>query len=636
MRHSLLAFTFALSLVALPAAATAQQPTEAPRIDQHAIGGTVTGAQGPEAGVWIIAETTELPTKFAKIVVTDDRGRYVIPDLPAATYDVWVRGYGLVDSAKVKSAPGKIVDLKATLPPDAKTAAQYYPALYWYAMLAVPPASDFPGTGAKGNGMPEALKSQGQWLDIVKTDGCFTCHALGNAATRTIEPQLGQFASSVEAWEARIQSGQAATNMVNNIGRLDTQRALKSFADWTDRIAAGALPPAAPQRPQGVERNLVVTLWDWSDAKAYLHDSISTDKRDPTVNANGLLYGATEESTQELPVLDPVKNTATTIHIPVRDPNTPSAADLPVLHASPYWGEDKIWNSQASVHNPMFDKEGRIWFTARIRGEDNPAFCKKGSEHPSAKLFPVEKSTRQLAMYDPKTKKFALIDTCFTTHHLQFAFDADDTLWTSAGGPQNQVVGWFNTKKFLATGDAAASQGWAPLVIDTNGNGKRDDWVEPKEPVDPAKDKRIVAGLYGVSVNPADGTIWGTALGFPGGVVHLIPGAKSPETALTEYFEVPWDDPKAPVHGFTCGGMHMLYGVLTAVHAGYTGRDRQERVRRQVDLLRNCRTTPVPAAPKRAITPGSISSTRWDSARTCRSPPATAPRGCSRSSTASL
>ncbi|HYU12631.1 MAG TPA: carboxypeptidase-like regulatory domain-containing protein, partial [Stellaceae bacterium] len=330
MRTSIVAFVLTLAVSALPNIAGAQQPAgEAVRINERAIGGVVTGAQGPEGGVWVIAETTELPTKLAKIVVTDERGRYVIPDLPAATYDVWVRGYGLVDSPKVQAAPGKTLDLKTTAAPDAKAAAQYYPALYWYALLQVPPAGDFPGKG-----MPEAMKSQGQWLDIVKTDGCFTCHALGNAATRAIPPQLGKFESTAEAWEARIQSGQAATNMVNNIGRLDTQRALKLFADWTDRIAAGALPSAAPQRPQGVERNLVVTLWDWSDGKAYLHDSISSDRRDPTVNAGGLLYGATEESTQDLPVLDPVKNVATTIHIPVRDPNTPSAANLQVLHAS--------------------------------------------------------------------------------------------------------------------------------------------------------------------------------------------------------------------------------------------------------------------------------------------------------------
>ena len=71
------------------------------KIDGDDIGGVVNGASGPEAGVWVIAETTNLPTKFAKIVVTDEQGRYLIPDLPKATYDLWVRGYGLIDSAKV-------------------------------------------------------------------------------------------------------------------------------------------------------------------------------------------------------------------------------------------------------------------------------------------------------------------------------------------------------------------------------------------------------------------------------------------------------------------------------------------------------------------------------------------------------
>src|SRR6266496_897016 len=207
MRRNLI-LGIAITLL-LAGRAPAQQPAgESVRIDQHAIGGVVTGAQGPEAGVWVIAETNSLPTKMVKIVVTDERGRYVIPELPAASYDVWVRGYGLVDSPKVQAAPGKTLDLKTTAAPDAKAAAQYYPALYWYALLQVPPAGDFPGKG-----MPEAMKSQGQWLDIVKTDGCFTCHALGNAATRAIPPQLGKFESTAEAWEARIQSGQAATNM---------------------------------------------------------------------------------------------------------------------------------------------------------------------------------------------------------------------------------------------------------------------------------------------------------------------------------------------------------------------------------------------------------------------------------------
>ena len=103
----------------------------APAIDADDIGGVVTGPNGPEAGVWVIAETHDLPVRYIKIVVTDDQGRYVIPDLPRARYDVWVRGYGLVDSAKSASEPGKIVNVSATPAPTPADAARYYPAIYW-------------------------------------------------------------------------------------------------------------------------------------------------------------------------------------------------------------------------------------------------------------------------------------------------------------------------------------------------------------------------------------------------------------------------------------------------------------------------------------------------------------------------
>src|SRR5215470_13790821 len=109
------------------------QPAADPAIQIGAkdLGGVVTGPNGPEAGVWVIAETSDLPTKFAKIVVTDDRGRYMMPDLPNATYRVWVRGYGLVDSPKISSAPGKLLNLTASIAPSASAAADYYPAIYW-------------------------------------------------------------------------------------------------------------------------------------------------------------------------------------------------------------------------------------------------------------------------------------------------------------------------------------------------------------------------------------------------------------------------------------------------------------------------------------------------------------------------
>src|SRR5580692_2793091 len=151
---------------------SAQQNTAAVSIGNTDIGGVVTGPNGPEAGVWVIAETTDLPTKMNKTVVTDDQGRYVIPDLPKANYTVWARGYGLVDSAKTTSEPGKIVNITAVSAPNAAAAAEYYPAIYWFSMLNIPGKEMFPGTGPNGNGMATQMKSQLQWVDQMKTNGC--------------------------------------------------------------------------------------------------------------------------------------------------------------------------------------------------------------------------------------------------------------------------------------------------------------------------------------------------------------------------------------------------------------------------------------------------------------------------------
>src|SRR6267378_4909238 len=399
-------------------------------IDGNAIGGVVTGPSGPEAGVWVIAETTELPTKFARMVVTDDQGRYVVPDLPKAKYKVWVRGYGLVDSPKVDGEPGKPLNLRAVPAPNDAAAAQYYPAIYWYSMMQIPHAG---------------------------------------------------------------QSGEQMTNqLAGNFGGAP----FKYLGEWTDRIAKGELPKSKPTRPQGVERNVVVTSWEWSTPDKYLHDLISTDRRNPTVNAYGPLFGSPEYSTDMLPILDPKTHTATTFPAPVRDADTPEglgpghAAMATPLEPSAYWGKEKIWDTKVNNHNSMIDRKGRVWLAAAVRGPENPDFCKKGSDHPSAKLFPLKETHRALAMLDPKTMKYTFIDTCFQTHHLNFAYDANETLWTSSGGG-GEVVGWLNTKMFDETGDAAKSQGWTALILDTNGNGKRDDYVEPNAPVDPTKDKRI-------------------------------------------------------------------------------------------------------------------------------------------------
>ena len=520
-------------LAACAAELGSQQGAEpAVLVGENDLGGVVTSANGPEAGVWVIAETTDLPTKYAKIVATDDRGRYVMPDLPKAGYTVWVRGYGLVDSPKVRTAPGKTVNLTAVLAPSPAAAAQYYPAIYWYSMLKIPQKSEFPlGKAAH----------QGEWLNAVKSGGCNACHAMGTPGTRTMPKDFDHFKSSAEAWGRRIQSGQALTQMVRDITRHDAQRALSLFGDWTDRIAAGELPFATPERPRGIERNVVLTLWDWSRPTAYLHDLIGTDRRNPTINPNGKFYGSPENSTDYVPILDPITHTVTEVLHPVRDPQTPSHRTDPMA-PSPYWGAEPIWDSQTSNHNPMMDEKGRVWFTARVRPPANPDFCKKGSDHPSAKVFPLESAGRHLSMYDPATGKFTLISTCFPTHHLIFAEDANHTLWTSSGVIGPGVVGWLNRKLFEETGDEVKSQGWTPLILDTNGNGKRDAYVEPNQPVDPTKDKRVAVVLYSVGVNPADGSVWGTALGFPfpGYVIRVNPGSNPTETALTEVYEPPF------------------------------------------------------------------------------------------------
>ena len=519
------------------------------QVEEDDIGGTVTGPNGPEAGVWVIAETHDLPTRFAKIVVTDDNGQYLIPDLPTANYSIWVRGYGLVDSPKKEAKPGSTLDLEAVVAPDERAAAEYYPAGYWFSLLHVPDKSKFPGTGPKGNGISPEIKTQAAFLRQVKSGTCMACHALGTKGTRQFPPSLGKFNSSMEAWERRLGSGQAGASMISSAHQIGREELLRMFADWTDRIANGEIPEAPP-RPKGEERNVVISQWDWADPKAYLHDVVSTDRRKPTVNANGPLYGALEVSADYLPVLDPIANDTTRIPLTVRDTATEPASGPEMPQPSPYWGDEPIWKSKTNVHNPMLDDKGRVWITAAVRPPDNPDFC-KGSDHPSAKAFPLEKSYRHLGYYDPQTKKYTHISTCFSTHHLMFAEDENNTLWTSGGG---EVVGWLDTKKYEATGDEAASQGWTPLILDTNGNGKRDKYVEPNDPVNPSMDKRIAKGLYAVSP-AADGSVWGSSLGYPGAVIRLNPGTNPTETALVEYYELPLNDAGEPIEGFSPRGM---------------------------------------------------------------------------------
>src|SRR5579864_3090653 len=542
---------------------SAKKPAAAIPMKSNDIAGVVTSSKGPEAGVWVIAETKDLGTGYRKIVVTDDQGRYLVPDVPSANYAVWVRGYGLVDSAKVQTAPGKPLDLKAVIAPSAKEAAQYYPAAYCYSLLHIPLKSDFPGTGPSGHGISDNIKEQGQWVEMVKTDGCESCHQLGDKATREIPSSLGAFDTTAAAWDQRIQSAQVGSNMVSVAVRMGRKRAMQEYADWTDRIKAGELPPAPP-RPQGLERNIVITQWDWSGPKEYFHDEISVDRRNVNSNPNGLVYGVHEDGSDFMTALDPVKNTFSQIAIPYK-PGTPMAEPEQVLEPSPYWGTEPVAISHATAHSLMMDSQGRVWTAAATRGRDNPAFCKEGSDLPAAKAFPIRTSSPQTNVYDPKTKQWSLVEgMCSSSQHLMFAEDANNTLWFS--DPGGDKVGWLNTKMWDETHDAEKSQGWSPFVLDTNGNGKRDDYVEPDQPIDPAKDKRItpdVVGAHAVMPSPVDGSVWYTVSVFGGSPAVL---RVDPKTGLSEIYNVAL--PGFGIRGGDIDKNGVVWASLTSGHLG--------------------------------------------------------------------
>jgi hypothetical protein len=252
--------------------------------------------------------------------------------------------------------------------------------------------------------------------------------------------------------------------------------------------------------------------------------------------------------------------------MPVQDVEMPvslgpgHAGSVAPLQASAYWGETKLWDTRANNHNSMLDQKGRVWLAASVRGMDNPAWCKKGSDNEYAKVMPLDKSQRQVAMLDPKTMKYSFIDTCFATHHPQFGYDADNTLWLSGTGP---VAGWVNTRVFDETGDVKKAQGWAPWVLDSNGNGKLDDFVNPGQPADAAKDTRITAGSgpYSVMPHPTDGSIW-YAIGTFGGSPGFL--RFDPKTKLSEVYYIP--KPGFGIRGGDIGKDGVLWGSGSSGH----------------------------------------------------------------------
>ncbi len=528
-------FMFAASFALVGArqqAAPATQAANSIAVDADDIGGVVTSAKGPEAGVWVIAETTELPTRYRKIVVTDDAGRFVVPDLPKAMYRVWVRGYGLVDSALTVAAPGSHVALTAALAPDAKTAAQIYPANYWFSLLQVPPKSAFPMAPPDNAPNQPAIATQADWVATIKQCNG-VCHQMGTKATREISPALGTFDSTLSAWDARIRMGQTGRGMVNAVTRLGRERSLSMFADWTDRIKAGEVPDAPP-RPAGVERNVVITLWDIGTPITFVHDLYTTDPRNPTVNGYGPVY-AGDYNTFTLIVLDPVKNTVKNVALPLRDQPEANSGQLKTMERpSLYFGEELIWDERAATHTKYVDAKGRAWTSYAWRvGTNQPAWCRPGSGNKFTENFPLDAARRPLSYYDPKTSKTTWVDTCFSGRHAAFGEDKDETVYWGHG---NGVIGWIKPAVLDATGNVEAAQGWCPTYLDTNGNGKYDKGM----------DELITGTPYYVTYNPVDKSVWYAIDKTPGNLVRLEIGTDPPATCHAEVYEPPFENPNAP------------------------------------------------------------------------------------------
>ena len=374
-----------------------------------------------------------------------------------------------------------------------------------------------------------------QYLASVKNLSCIGCHQIGQLATRTVPHEFGH---GMEGWVRRIQSGQAGGQMLasamNQLGGVPP----KYLGDWTDRVAAGELPHAQPPRPKGVERNIVATVRDWA-TPTRLHARLERH-RPPQAHGERLRQALRLARAQHRRLPDP-RSEDEHRDVAARDGRRPEHADheehagaatVALLgHAKRSGTAKRTRTTRGSTSSAAFGTRPSC-----ARRTTRPRSARRGPITRPRKLFPLPRSGRQLAVYDPKTSKYTHIDTCYSTHHLEFAEDANNTLWTSGGGP---VVGWLNRKVFDETGDVGKAQGWTAFVLDTNGNGKRDEYVEPDQPLDPAKDKRVNAGFYAVMPSPADGSIWGSVIGYPGAIVRVAPGTNPPATAISEIYNVP-------------------------------------------------------------------------------------------------
>ena len=241
----------------------------------------------------------------------------------------------------------------------------------------------------------------------------------------------------------------------------------KYLGDWTERVAKGELPHAKPHAAAGrrAQHRRHAARLDEREAISARPDLDRSSAIRPST-ATGRCTARPSTAPTIMPILDPVKNTATTFMMPVRDPHMPlslgpgHAAALKPLAPSPYWGDEQIWDTRVNNHNSMLDRKGRVWLAAAVRGAGQSGVLQEGLGPSVGEAVPARSQRppgRRCTIRRRRSTRF--VDTCFGTHHLQFGYDANDTLWTSGGGPVRRLAQHQDVPRDRRRGEVAGLDG---------------------------------------------------------------------------------------------------------------------------------------------------------------------------------
>jgi hypothetical protein len=195
------------------------------------------------------------------------------------------------------------------------------------------------------------------------------------------------------------------------------------------------------------------------------------------------------------------------------------------------WGEEIIYDGVTQANHLTMDERGRVWMTARINTDANPAYCREGSTNKYAQADPLDQSTRHVAIFDPQTARWEMIRTCYRTHHIQMSTTGPRRVFTNpaAGGARGAYYGWIDIDVWDKTKNEEAAQGWCVAYLDSDGDGR------------PNRDRPIPGAPYSIIQHPIDGSLWGAVQGTPGRLIRLSLGANPPDTCVGEVYEVPFD-----------------------------------------------------------------------------------------------